>query len=568
MTEPRDRTAATNPPASEVGPGAMDPPPAADLISLAEGDLQRMRALLAAIVESSDDGIVSKTLEGVITYWNKGAERLFGFTAAEMIGQPILKIIPEDLHHEERRILSQLRQGQRIERYETVRLHKSGRQLRISLTISPVRNAAGTIVGAAKIAHDVTTLRQREQDLQRIVAEREQLLNSEREARSSAERLSQLKDEFLATLSHELRTPLNAIQGWVNILRMPNVAPADFARGIETIERNAKAQAQIVADLLDMSRIVSGRMLLEVRPMHLQDVIQSALEGVRPSADGKGIRIHTLLDSKVGTVRGDPTRLQQVLWNLLANAIKFTPKEGSIKVTLERVNSHVEFAVEDNGVGIDPGFLPFVFDRFRQADPGISRRYGGLGIGLSIVKSLVELHGGAVRVKSGGLGKGATFIVSLPLYHVLSEEIPQSRLATDPLARLKLPTLEGARLLIVDDDVDGCDVIARILRAHGASARCVHDAESALSALQQEPYDLLLSDIGLPVIDGYELMQRVRELPSAPRRIPAIAITAYARAEDRQRALLAGFQMHLAKPLEAPELVAAVASLRTLGSPR
>jgi CheY-like chemotaxis protein/anti-sigma regulatory factor (Ser/Thr protein kinase) len=288
---------------------------------------------------------------------------------------------------------------------------------------------------------------------------------------------------------------------------------------------------------------------------------------VRPSADSKGIRVHTLLDSKVGTVRGDPTRLQQVLWNLLTNAIKFTPREGRIKVTLERVNSHVEIAVEDNGVGIDPAFLPFVFDRFRQADPGISRKYGGLGIGLSIVKSLVELHGGTVRVKSNGVGQGATFIVSLPLYHVLSEEVPSSRLATDPLAKLKLPTLEGARILVVDDDADGCDVIARILRAHGASARCVHDAQSALSALQQEPYDVLLSDIGLPVVDGYEFMQTLRAMPSAVRRIPAIAVTAYARAEDRQRALLAGYQMHLAKPLEAAELVAAVASLRTLGSP-
>jgi len=555
MTDPSE-------PLARPDPAAPDPLPA-NLLPQVTGD-ERLRALLAAIVESSEDGVVSKTLEGIITYWNRGAERLFGFTAAEMVGQSILKIIPSQLHPEEQDILGQLRHGQRIERYETVRLHKSGRPLRISLTISPVRNAAGQIVGAAKIAHDVTTLRQREQDLQRIAAEREQLLRSEREARSSAERLSQLKDEFLATLSHELRTPLNAIQGWVNILRMSDVAPADFARGIETIERNAKAQAQIVADLLDMSRIVSGHMLLEVRPLHLQDVIHSALEAVRPSADSKGIRIHTLLDSKVGTVRGDPTRLQQVFWNLLANAIKFTPKQGRIKVALERVNSHVEIGIEDHGVGIDASFLPYVFERFRQADPGISRKYGGLGIGLSIVKSLVELHGGSVRVKSAGVGQGATFVVSLPLHSVLSKEIPAPKLASDPLAKLKLPSLDGARVLLVDDDVDGCDVIGRILRAHGASARCVYDAEQALSAIQQQPYDLLLSDIGLRVIDGYELMQRVRALPAPACRIPSIAVTAYARPEDRQRALLAGYQMHMAKPLQAAELVAAVASLRTL----
>ncbi|HEX4051092.1 MAG TPA: ATP-binding protein [Steroidobacteraceae bacterium] len=559
MTDPSD-------PHPAPDPATPDSLPAA-LLSQVTGEPHRLRALLAAIVESSEDGIVSKTLEGIVTYWNKSAERMFGYTAQEMLGQSILKIIPQELHPEEQRILDQLRQGHRIERYETIRLHKSGTKLHISLTISPVRSAAGQIVGAAKIAHDVTALRQREEDLQHVAAEREQLLVSEREARNAAERLSQLKDEFLATLSHELRTPLNAIQGWVNILRMPNVGPADVARGIETIERNARAQAQIVADLLDMSRIVSGRMLLEVRPMHLQDVIQNALEGVRPSADSKSIRIHMMLDSKVGTVRGDPTRLQQVLWNLLANAIKFTPKEGRIKVTLERVNSHVEIAIEDNGVGIDASFLPFVFDRFRQADPGISRKYGGLGIGLSIVKSLVELHGGSVRVKSAGMSQGATFIVSLPLYNVVSEEIPAPKLAFDPLDKLKLPTLDGARVLLVDDDIDGCDVIARILGAHGASARCVHDAEQALSAIQQESYDIVLSDIGLPVIDGYELMQRVRALNSPVRRIPAIAITAYARPEDRQRALLAGFQMHMAKPLEAAELVAAVASLRTLAAP-
>ena len=531
-------------------------------------DPDRMRALLAAIVESSEDGIASKTLEGIVTSWNAGAERLFGFTAAEMIGQSILKIIPAELHPEEDRILEQLRGGQRITRYETVRLHKDGRRLRISLTISPVRNAAGEVVGAAKIAHDVTALRHHEEELQKVAAEREKLLSSEREARADAERLGQLKDEFLATLSHELRTPLNAIQGWVTILRMPNATPQDYARGLETIDRNTRAQAQIVADLLDMSRIVSGRMLLEVRPMQLQEVMQSALQTVRPMADSKGIRIHALLDSHVGTVRGDATRLQQVLWNLLMNAIKFTPKNGHIKVTMERVNSHVEIAIEDNGVGIDPEFLPFVFDRFRQADPTISRRYGGLGIGLSIVKSLVELHGGSVRVKSPGPGQGATFIVSLPLYHVLSEETQPTGAPSDPLAQVELPTLNGTRVLIVDDDVDGCEVLARILQRHGATALCTHSALEALRLLQQQQFHILLSDVGLPAMDGYQFIHQVRALSSDARRIPAIAITAYARAEDRQRALLAGYQMHMAKPLEPPELVAAVASLRSLGAPR
>jgi PAS domain S-box-containing protein len=537
--------------------------------SLDESDAQRTRALLAAIVESSEDGIVSKTLQGIITSWNKAAERLFGYASDEMVGQSILKIIPPELHHQEDRILEQLRAGHRIERFETIRMHKDGRRLHVSLTISPIRDATGQLVGAAKVAHDVTALRQREEELRKVAAEREQLLISEREARATAERLSQLKDEFLATLSHELRTPLNAIQGWVSLLRMPRVSAADLERGLETIERNARAQAQIVADLLDMSRIISGKLLLEVRPMQLQEVIESALEAVRPSADSKGIRIQTLLDSRVGAVRGDPTRLQQVLWNLLTNAIKFTNKGGHVQVSLERVNSHVEIVIEDNGIGIAPEFLPYVFDRFRQADAGTTRSYGGLGIGLSIVRSLVELHGGSVRVKSPGIGQGATFIVALPLYHVLTEDIRPSKLSSpDPLATIKLPTLSGTRVLIVDDDLDGCAAIVRILQLHGAEARCIGNSEEALQVLQEEPFDILLSDIGLPVIDGYELIQRVRALKSPTQRIPAIAVTAYARAEDRQRALLAGYQMHLAKPLEAPELVAAIASLHQLGRPR
>ena len=372
-------------------------------------ELERARAHLAAIITSSEDAIVSKTLDGIVTSWNIGAQRLFGFTAEQMVGQPITRIIPEELQHEETLILRKLRRGERIERYETIRLHEDGHRLEVSLTVSPVRDPSGKIVGAAKIAHDITarrraerTLLEREAQLAKLLAERESFLESERVARSEAERLSYVKDEFLATLSHELRTPLNAIQGWATLLRGHRVSAEDHDRGLETIERNVRVQAQIVNDLLDMSRIVSGKIHLEVQPLHLHDVVNNAIETVRQSATAKNVRIQPMLDSGIGMVRGDPNRLQQVLWNLLSNAVKFTPSGGRVQIVLERVNSHVEISVADTGIGIPVEFLPYVFDRFRQGDPSTTRRYGGLGLGLSIVKSLIELHGGTVHVKSAG----------------------------------------------------------------------------------------------------------------------------------------------------------------------
>ena len=391
---------------------------------------------------------------------------------------------------------------------------------------------------------------------------------SERAARAEAERLSHMKDEFLATLSHELRTPLNAIQGWATLLRQREVTPDDMQRGLETIERNVRAQAQIINDLLDMSRIISGKIHLEVQPLHLHEVINNAIEAVRPSAEAKRIRIHTLLDSKIGFVRGDPNRLQQVLWNLLSNAVKFTQQGGRVQVVLERVNSHVEIMVEDNGVGIRPDFLPHVFDRFRQADATTTRHYGGLGLGLSIVKTLVELHGGSVRVKSPGEDQGSTFVVVLPVSPVCSDDTAvrqKPTLAADPLETIPLPRLDGVAILVVDDESDGRALIGRILEGRGARTIGASSAHEALQLLAGQRFDVLLSDIGMPGVDGYELIRQVRLMDtsrSGP--IPAIAVTAYARPEDRQRSLLAGYNMHLSKPIEAPELIASIASLLRL----
>lgn len=515
--------------------------------------------LLAAIIASSEDAIASKTLQGIVTSWNVAAERLFGFTAEEMIGQSILRIIPPELYPEEDRILGEIRSGRRIERYETVRVRKDGSRVHISLTVSPILDATGKIVGAAKIAHDVTKLRA-------LMADRELLLESERSARGQAERMSRLKDEFLATLSHELRTPLNAIQGWSELLRHAGRKPGDLDRGLEAISRNVRIQAQIVNDLLDMSRVVSGQVILQVHPTSLQEILGHAIDAVRASAENKSIRIQTLIDAKIGPVRGDPTRLQQVMWNLLTNAVKFTPKGGRIKVILERVDSHVEVTVEDTGIGIEPDFLPFVFDRFRQADSGTSRRHGGLGIGLSIVKSLVELHGGSVRVKSLGKDQGCTFSVALPLFHVRPEnDRPSTVGPSDPLQTIELPRLDGTRVLLVDDDADGCELVSAILVARGAHVRCATSGPEALELMAQEHFDVVLSDIGMPDMDGYEFMRALRKAEEGrAKSTPAIAVTAYAGAADRQRALLSGYQMHIAKPIEAPELIAAIASLKHL----
>ncbi len=712
------------------------------------------RSLLAAVVSGSEDAIISKTLDSIVLSWNAAAERLFGWKAAEMIGQSILRVIPQELRFEEEQILSKLRRGERIERYETTRVRKDGSRVEISLTISPIRDSSGAIVGASKIAHDITErrraetavaalaeegqivetlnsvgesvasefdletivqritdaatslsgagfgaffyneigrenqesywlytisgvprekfsafpmprstqvfaptfrgegnlrsddirldprfgknppfhgmpeghlpvvsylavpvksktgevfggiflghsepakftaraerlvsgiaaqaaiaidisrmvqqLKERETRLNQLLAERDSLLESERAARSEAERLGHLKDEFLATLSHELRTPLHAVHGWTRVLlRGPRTPEQDNA--LQIIDRNVKAQSQIIDDLLDMSRIISGKTVLEVQSLELYQVVQSAIDTVKQTAEAKKIRLTALLDSTIGQVRGDPNRLQQAIWNLLTNAIKFTPSGGRVHVVLERVNSHVEISVEDSGIGIRADFLPYVFDRFRQADASTTRSFGGLGLGLSIVKNLVELHGGQVRVKSRGENLGSTFIVSLPVSHVNATQAREKPIAASsdtPDTETELPSLRGARILVVDDEADGRDLVVRVLSDHGAECVAASGARAALVLLEKEHFDILLSDVGMPEMDGYQLIREARQLEAAKgRRLPAIAITAYARPEDRQQSLVAGYAAHLSKPVEPGELVATVAGLLRL----
>ncbi|HEX2541060.1 MAG TPA: ATP-binding protein [Caldimonas sp.] len=425
------------------------------------------------------------------------------------------------------------------------------------------------IASQASIAVDNARLYE---ETKRMLAERESWVEAERAARADIARVSRLKDEFLSTLSHELRTPLTAMLGWAKVLLLKSNEPATLERGLQAISRNAAAQGKLIEDLLDMSRIISGKVRLDVQPTGLAPIVEIAVEAVRPSADAKQVRITTSLDPAAGTVSGDPARLQQVLWNLLSNAVKFTPRDGRVEVVLRRVEAQLELSVSDSGIGIAPDFLPNVFDRFRQADSSATRKHSGLGLGLSIVKQLVELHGGTVTATSDGIDRGATFTVCLPVA-ALHRRPERTQPAMRSLAAAALPALElaGLKMLVVDDEPDARELIAHLLRERGVEVHEASSAGEALLSVQRLRPDLLLSDIGMPERDGYALIADVRRLaPSGGGETPAIALTAFARREDRARALASGYQVHMPKPVEPGELLAAVARLsgrdRTPGS--
>ncbi len=706
---------------------------------------QLARTLLASIVESSDDAILSKNMDGVILSWNKGAERLYGYLAEEIVGQPVSVIVPPDKADDFPSIMARLRRGEKIDHYETERIRKDGQRLYVSLTASPIIDAAGIIIGASAIARDITERKQaneilREQteivetinrmgvmlsaeldqeklvqsvtdgateligahfgsffynvfneeggaymlytlsgvprsafshfpmpratDLfgptfrgegtiliadvkqdprygknspyygmpaghlpvtsylavpvisrsgevigglffghpepgifterdariveglasqtaiamdnarlylraQQAVAEREELLNREQEAREEAEAASRAKDEFLGMLSHELRTPLNAMLGWTRMLQSGKQDEEMVGRAVETIHRNVLLQARLIEDMLDVSRIISGKLRLDAQPTDLTIVINAAVDTLRPAADAKEIRLQIVMDFGAGVVLGDPGRLQQVVWNLLSNAIKFTPKRGKVQVQLERVNSHLEITVSDTGPGIDEGFLPHVFERFRQADSTSTRVHGGLGLGLAIVRHLVELHGGTVEAGNLADEQGAVFTVKLPLMIVRKQAgaLGMETGRVHPAASGNVPfdcppALEGLKVLAVDDEPDARQILALVLEQCGAEVKTCASASEALEALEQYKPDILVSDIGMPDEDGYSLMAKVRALEEGRGgRLPAVALTAYARVEDRMRALSAGYNMHVPKPVEPAELAMVIASL-------
>jgi PAS domain S-box-containing protein len=444
-------------------------------------------------------------------------------------------------------------------------------------TYLQVQDPDGRPYGVYDHAVDVTERVLARQDLEKsqlklreALSERQSLLDAERAARGEAEMAGRMKDEFLATLSHELRTPLTAIVGWTQILQMMPDQPQRITDGLAVISRNAKAQTQIIEDILDMSRIISGKLRLDVQKVDLAGLIKAGEETVQPAADAKGVALHVMAEPAVGMISGDAHRLHQVFWNLISNAVKFTPKGGRVLVTLKHGDGHVEASVEDTGEGIAPEFLPHMFDRFRQADSSTTRHHGGLGLGLAIVKQIVELHGGTVRASSPGKGLGATFTVTLPLSmapSVPSGEAPAgSEPSSDSLRSVLVPVnyaqLAGVTVVAVDDERDVVDFIERLLTGCGAIVRKAMSAAEALTLVQADPPTLIVSDIGMPGEDGYAFIRNVRALPAdRGGRVPALAVTAYARTVDRVRALEAGFQMHVAKPVDPSELIASVAAL-------
>jgi signal transduction histidine kinase/ActR/RegA family two-component response regulator len=453
----------------------------------------------------------------------------------------------------------------------TAKMLQSLRNVTLLERPAPTRSVVSAVQAAVRARVRQYEIRDKIQAVEKAEANLEIALNAERAARAEAERAGRMKDEFLATLSHELRTPLNAILGWSQLLRTGVIDSEELNDGLETIERNARAQTQLIEDLLDMSRIISGKVRIQIRSVDPVKVIEAAIATFQPAAASKGVRLVSRLEGGSAPLWADPNRLQQIVWNLLSNAIKFTPAGGSVHVTLHRTEQNVLISVADTGRGIDMDFLPHVFERFRQADSRTTREKGGLGLGLAIVKSLVELHGGTIRADSAGRGQGATFNVRLPLAMSQIAEVPKvvptSKQVTLGSATYAGTDLSGTKVLVVDDEPDARDLACRILLQCSADVVTAGSAAEALALLESEHPDVLVSDIGMPVIDGYELLMRIRGLSNKRHNtIPAIALTAFARAEDQTRALQAGYSVHMTKPVEAAELVAAVFGLSEGGS--
>ncbi|HKP46701.1 MAG TPA: PAS domain S-box protein [Pyrinomonadaceae bacterium] len=644
------------------------------------------RRRLVAIVESSEDAVVSKNLKGIIETWNKGAERVFGYSADDVIGKSITILIPEERIDEEAVILERIGRGERIEHFETTRRRKDGSLLEVSLTISPIRNEQGQVIGASKIARDITENKRAQEQLKRALAfdeavmssmgeglytvdsvgrvtfmnpagqrlfgwtlqeligrkmhevthyahrdgspfpaeqcaglavlrngrvlteyedvfirkdgsffdvvysssplrdangiitglavvfrdtserkqaeqERASLLTHAEQARAEAEEANRLKDEFLATLSHELRNPLNVVIGYAEILRRSNEGqPHSFiVKAADTIRRNALAQAQLVSDLLDLSRLQMGKVALNQQPVSLSTIITDAVETVRAEAAAKRISLQIEMDPEILVIEGDPVRLGQIAWNLLNNAVKFTPVDGLVKITLSKDNEDARLVIEDSGQGISPDFLPHVFEIFRQADASSARRQGGMGIGLALVKQLAELHGGRVMAESNGVGSGARFSVWFPLDKKgVSGLASESTGATGALRR--------KFILVVDDSLETTDMLGRLLQLEGAFVQSARSGDEALELAKRQQFDLVVSDISMPEMDGYQLLKNLRELPSMAK-VPAVALTGYGREADIARAREEGFAEHLTKPLDLDQLLQVVRRLTENGKP-
>jgi PAS domain S-box-containing protein len=533
-----------------------------------EEELRRSEERFRLLVEGvADYAIFMLDPNGRIVTWNLGAERIKGYTASDIIGQHFSIFYPDEVVQSgwpDHELQMAAEQGSFVD--SGLRVRKDGTTFWGHVTITALRDSAGHLIGYAKLTRDLTEPK-RVEAVEAANHQREEMLEAERSARMTAQRATRLKDEFLATLSHELRTPLSAILGWTQLLLRddPPKTPEAHRRGVEVIDRNARAQAQLIDDLLDLSQIMTGKTRLDLHQISFTAVVAAAVDSATPAAEAKGIRLKAMLGATQDIVSADGARLQQVVWNLLTNAIKFTPKGGQVQVLLQRVNSSVELSVSDNGIGISAKYLPQVFDRFSQNDSSTTRQFGGLGLGLAICKQLVELHGGSIRAASEGEGKGATFFVALPvsIVHQAGDDTLRVHPTTEipALEALLLPRLEGVQVFAVDDEPDSRELLKTLLEAQGAAVTSFASAEEALAGLRAARPTVIICDIGMPGIDGYQFIRTWRAQESRSDRVPALALTAFARSEDRKRSLQAGYQAHLAKPFDVGELVLIIAGL-------
>jgi len=550
----------------------------------AQGNYERLRKIQESLHQSEEryrlliEGVTNYAIfmlgpNGHFVSWNIGAERILGYQEAEIIGQPFEHIFtPEAIERGQPEQVLRTAVAQGFSKENRWHIRKDGTYFWAHCVITALRDEDGNLRGFSKIMQDITERKLAEE-------ERNQLLLREQAARGQAEAANRSKDDFLAIVSHELRTPMTAILGWAGMLQTGMLDEDRVRDAIETIERNANLQMQLIEDLLDISRIVQGNLSLNFSSVNLVEVIADAIEVVQPSADDKAIQLESVLDTPVEPIWGDSDRLQQVVWNLLSNAIKFTPDGGRVKVRLSVVSgseqqatdNYAQIQVSDTGKGISPDFLPYVFDRFRQADSTSTRSNKGLGLGLAIARHLVELHGGTIQAESPGIGQGATFTVMLPFLAIPSakeaqtsnsDQIQPPMVGKDTPALDNPTRLDGLQVLVVDDEADVREWISTVLTESGAQVIAVGSVGEALAALEQLRPDVLVSDIGMPDEDGYTFIRKVRELGSEMGgRLRAIALTGYAREEDYRQAKAAGFQLHIAKPIKAAELVAVVKSL-------
>ncbi|QSJ15081.1 PAS domain S-box protein [Nostoc sp. UHCC 0702] len=518
-----------------------------------EHSLRESEARFRRLFESNLVGVAFWNMDGFITDANDAYLQLAGYTRDEFTANGKInwrQLTPIEYKHLDDRALTEVKATSVSHIYEKEYIHRNGKRVPVVLGVALLNDSLND--GVAFVL-DITERKHAEQ-------ERDRLLQRERAARKEAEVANRIKDQFLAVLSHELRTPLNPIMGWSKLLRSRKFDVETTNRALETIERNAKLQTQLIEDLLDVSRILQGKLSLNVCPVSLLMVVEGAIDTVRLAAEAKSIQIQTIIDPSLGQVMGDPNRLQQVVWNLLSNAVKFTPKGGHVEIRVAEVDYQAQITVSDTGKGITPDFLPYVFDYFRQADGTTTRKFGGLGLGLAIVRQVVELHGGTVWAESPGEGMGATFTVRLPFLLRneqvdLEDDQPQP---FNPHPRI----LSNMEILVVDDEPDIRDLVSFILQEYGVKVTAVASAKEALQALSLSIPDVLISDIGMPEIDGYMLMRQVRKRsPQQGGNVPAIALTAYAGEINQQQALAAGFQLHISKPVDPELLVKAIVGL-------